>query len=465
MADSRVLNSPMPAPYTIGSKTGWPKQMVRLVSYFELVLIDSLGILGGFFLAARFRDEIWLSPDGINLGFLVLPIYVMLALNRNAYSIDVLRSQSENLRRSLSALFVTMLLVLMLGFFSHAGLLISRLAFGAAIVISGAFMLAGRYLFFRYILARYQGALTDELLILDGVPMPENGCLHVFDAQAERLEPDLQNPKMLGRLATLVHNFDRVIVACPAERQFAWSLFLKGTEVVGELVMPQSNKIGAIGINSFHDRDTMVVSRGPLSLANRAKKRAFDLFFTVPALIALAPLLGLVALAIRLESKGPALFRQPRVGQGNRMFEILKFRSMRIEMCDTNGDQSTQLDDARITRIGNLIRKTSIDELPQLINVLRGDMSLVGPRPHALGSLAGDQLFWEVNERYWLRHALKPGITGLAQIRGFRGATHHRQDIENRLQSDLEYLNGWRLWRDVTILFGTIKVLIHPNAY
>ncbi|QJU60522.1 exopolysaccharide biosynthesis protein [Sphingomonas sp. AP4-R1] len=190
-----------------------------------------------------------------------------------------------------------------------------------------------------------------------------------------------------------------------------------------------------------------------------------DLVITIPALIFLSPLLLAVALAVKLDSSGPVLFRQPRVGRGNRIFLMYKFRSMRNDLTDRAGARSASRDDDRITKIGRLIRSTSIDELPQLFNVLRGDMSLVGPRPHALGSLAGNALFWEVDERYWHRHALKPGLTGLAQIRGFRGATPDREDLANRLNADLEYLAGWTLWRDMSILFGTLRVIVHPNAY
>ena len=121
--------------------------------------------------------------------------------------------------------------------------------------------------------------------------------------------------------------------------------------------------------------------------------------------------------------------------------------------------------DDRITRVGRVIRATSVDELPQLLNVLLGSMSIVGPRPHALGSLAGQQLFWEVDERYWHRHALKPGITGLAQVRGFRGATHRRDDLTQRLQADLEYILGWSVWRDFGILVSTVRVVVHRNAF
>jgi len=118
-----------------------------------------------------------------------------------------------------------------------------------------------------------------------------------------------------------------------------------------------------------------------------------------------------------------------------------------------------------VTRVGRFIRRTSIDELPQLINVVIGDMSIVGPRPHAVGSRAENKLFWEIDERYWHRHAAKPGLTGLAQIRGFRGATDREDDLTNRLQADLEYLNDWSLWRDIKIIVMTFGVLRHKNAF
>jgi lipopolysaccharide/colanic/teichoic acid biosynthesis glycosyltransferase len=111
------------------------------------------------------------------------------------------------------------------------------------------------------------------------------------------------------------------------------------------------------------------------------------------------------------------------------------------------------------------LRRTSIDEFPQLFNVLLGDMSLVGPRPHAIGSQAGDKLFWEVDRRYWQRHSLKPGMSGLAQVRGFRGATDTERDLEDRLQSDLEYVEGWTIMRDIKIIVQTLGVLVHERAY
>jgi lipopolysaccharide/colanic/teichoic acid biosynthesis glycosyltransferase len=153
------------------------------------------------------------------------------------------------------------------------------------------------------------------------------------------------------------------------------------------------------------------------------------------------------------------------MGRGNRFFNIYKFRSMSVAQADGDGTVSASKNDQRITRVGRFIRRTSIDELPQLFNVLIGDMSLVGPRPHAIGSQAGDKLFWEVDLRYWQRHSLKPGLSGLAQVRGFRGATDREDDLVDRLHSDLEYMEGWSILRDVKILVMTVGVLVHDRAF
>ncbi len=455
----------MPAAVMQAVRGKWSLQHIRLALYALALTFDALSVSAGFLFAGLWRDDRWLSPQGHHVALLAVPIFIMFALGREAYSIETLRSLSEGIRRPLSALLSAMLIILMFTFFSQTGQSISRFAF--ALAFGGALlaMAAGRLIIHRIVWWKMAGVVTDELILADGMPVTALGGARAIDAQRTGLNPDPTDPQALSRLSAVISNYDRVIIACPPERRAHWALFLKGSDVGGEIIVRDANNLGAVAIGEYDGSDTLVVSRGPLSLAKRAQKRAFDLAITIPILIFLMPLLLVVALAIRLESAGPVLFRQPRVGQGNRLFTIFKFRSMRSEVLDTHGNRSTQKDDDRITRIGRIIRMTSIDELPQLLNVLRGDMSLVGPRPHALGSLAGDKLFWEVNERYWLRHALKPGITGLAQIRGFRGTTHRQEDLEDRLQSDLEYLDGWQLWRDITILFGTAKVLVHPNAY
>jgi lipopolysaccharide/colanic/teichoic acid biosynthesis glycosyltransferase len=194
-------------------------------------------------------------------------------------------------------------------------------------------------------------------------------------------------------------------------------------------------------------------------------KRAFDFALAFAGLVALSPVMLVIALLIKLADGGPVFFIQRRLGRGNRFFGMYKFRSMRVERADRDGNRSASRGDDRVTPIGRFIRRTSIDELPQLINVLRGEMSLVGPRPHAVGSQAGDKLFWRIDATYWNRHSLKPGLTGLAQIRGFRGATEEEADLQNRLDADLEYIRTWSPWGDALIVLKTLGVLVHRQAF
>ena len=168
------------------------------------------------------------------------------------------------------------------------------------------------------------------------------------------------------------------------------------------------------------------------------------------------------AIAIKLDSPGPIIFRQHRRGANGREFAILKFRTMTVQ---DNGAEIQQASrgDPRVTRVGKLLRSTSIDELPQLINVLRGDMALVGPRPHAL---AHDNHFGKLLEAYAIRHHVKPGITGWAQVHGFRGGTPSVDHIAERIRMDLWYIDNWSLWLDIQILGRTvIEVLRRRNAY
>jgi lipopolysaccharide/colanic/teichoic acid biosynthesis glycosyltransferase len=240
---------------------------------------------------------------------------------------------------------------------------------------------------------------------------------------------------------------------------------LKGVGIDVEVLAMELERMRPLELRRYAGHPTLVVGSMPLGLADLLKKRIFDLAVTVSALLLLAPVFAIVAVAIKLDSEGPILFRQPRLGHGNRIFEMLKFRTMRSEESDAAGQVLTAREDNRVTTVGRFLRRTSLDELPQLINVLTGDMSLVGPRPHALHAKAGRDLYWEVHPGYWLRAAVKPGLTGLAQVRGYRGPTETGKHLIDRVDSDLEYLAGWTLSRDVAIIFQTLRVLVHPNAF
>jgi Undecaprenyl-phosphate glucose phosphotransferase len=204
------------------------------------------------------------------------------------------------------------------------------------------------------------------------------------------------------------------------------------------------------------------LQRPPLSAYELAFKRAIDVFAAGCGLFILMPLLILVAIAIKIDSRGPVLFMQTRRGFNGKRFKIFKFRSMSVLEDGATIKQATAADN-RVTRVGALIRKTSIDEIPQLINVLRGEMSIVGPRPHAV---AHDDYFLKQIENYAFRHHVKPGITGWAQVNGQRGETQTLDKMQQRVEYDLWYINNWTVWLDFMIMLRTInEVASGENAY
>ena len=436
----------------------------RTVLYFLSLLFDQIALIAGYLCALTFRDGEWLSPEGHPLIVIALPIFVMLEIAREAQSIEALQHRLIAIQRSLGCLAGTAFTVIGLVFLSNEED-ISRLGLAVTFGAAAIFVIFGKIvldLLRRIILGQ---SVLATVVLKDGINASAGPAASFLDVGARNLWPDPERPEMIDLLSRFITPYDRVIIACQEDHREAWAIFLRGHDVGGEIILDRSVLHGAVGIGEFGSKDTIILSYGPLNLLNRFQKRMLDLAIAVVGLLLLSPMLFTVAIAIKLDSPGPVLFRQIRVGQGNRQFRIFKFRSMRMDCADVAGDCSVTRDDERITRVGRIIRRTSLDELPQLINVLRGEMSMVGPRPHALGSLAGDRLFWQASKQYWLRHALKPGITGLAQIRGYRGATEYVEDLERRVHCDIEYLSDWSLWSDIMILIKTVRVIIHKNAY
>jgi lipopolysaccharide/colanic/teichoic acid biosynthesis glycosyltransferase len=203
-----------------------------------------------------------------------------------------------------------------------------------------------------------------------------------------------------------------------------------------------------------------------LGFRARLVKRLVDIGFALSALVAVAVPALLIMLAIRLESPGPVLFRQQRIGLRGRKFTTLKFRTMFTHHDGIGTLRQATRDDPRVTRVGRWLRRYSIDELPQLINILRGEMSVVGPRPHAPGTKAGGHLFEEVTQYYGTRHCVKPGLTGLAQVRGWRGETDTVEKLLHRIDSDFEYIARCSLGLDLAIIWRTARsVLRMANVY
>lgn len=224
----------------------------------------------------------------------------------------------------------------------------------------------------------------------------------------------------------------------------------------------------------FRDRGTSFigtvpfvdVAEKPIADWDMVAKRIFDLVFSAIAIVCLFPVMIAAALAIKLESKGPVLFRQKRYGFNNEIIDVIKFRSMYTDMADPDAKKVVTKGDPRVTRVGRFIRKSSIDELPQLFNVLAGSLSLVGPRPHAVNAHTDNKTWDDVVDGYFARHKVKPGVTGWAQINGWRGEVDTPEKIQKRVECDVYYIENWSVLFDLKILFLTpIRLLNTENAY
>jgi exopolysaccharide biosynthesis polyprenyl glycosylphosphotransferase len=208
------------------------------------------------------------------------------------------------------------------------------------------------------------------------------------------------------------------------------------------------------------------VTGRPLPSWRQWAKAAQDKCLAIGFLLALMPLMLVTAVLIKLDSPGPVFFRQRRYGFNGREIEVWKFRTMYADQADESGKQQTHRYDPRVTRLGRLLRKTSIDELPQLFNVLSGDMSIVGPRPHPIGMRTDNRLSKEIVAEYAHRYRVKPGITGWAQVNGYRGATHTADLLQKRVEYDLYYIENWSLMFDLRIILLTgLRVLTMRDAY
>lgn len=216
-------------------------------------------------------------------------------------------------------------------------------------------------------------------------------------------------------------------------------------------------------VNIIGDIYSFDITRSPLDGFNSILKRAEDIVIASLILILISPLCLLIALAVKWSSPGPILFKQYRYGKGKEKIKVYKFRSMKVHQEEAGSVTQAIKDDPRITRVGAYLRCTSLDELPQFINVLQGRMSIVGPRPHAI---AHNEHYKELVDSYMKRHKIKPGITGLAQVNGYRGETDTLEKMQKRVEFDIKYLEQWSLWLDVKIVFKTIfKGFVSDKAY
>jgi Undecaprenyl-phosphate glucose phosphotransferase len=303
---------------------------------------------------------------------------------------------------------------------------------------------------------------------------PWNYIIGVFDDRVSRVGPNMGRYPVMGSLDDLItwgreNTLDEVLVALP------WSAQARVLEVTRLLsVLPANVRLCP---EIFHDEVHGRASHHfglpmwntfekPLAGWDAIGKRVFDILFSTSVLLAVTPLLVVLAALIKLESRGPVIFKQKRYGFNNEVIKVYKFRSMRQELSDPDAGRFTERNDPRVTRVGRFMRRTSLDELPQMINVIRGEMSVVGPRPHALHTTAGGRMCEEVVDRYSRRHRVKPGVTGWAQVNGLRGTMSDEDHLQKRIECDLYYINNWSPWFDLKIIALTAWiVVVGRNSY
>jgi Undecaprenyl-phosphate glucose phosphotransferase len=308
-------------------------------------------------------------------------------------------------------------------------------------------------------LLRHFNAKQDPLVRIVGV----------YDDRLSRLPPRCMGRALQGTVDDLVRDarerrIDIVMVALPLAADWRLSEIMNKLRLLPiDVRLPMDNfgfqltdrpvsHVGGLTVLNVLDR--------PLRDWRLIAKDAEDRILSAVILVLIAPLLALIALLIKLDSPGPVLFRQKRYGFNNQLIEVFKFRTMYHHARDQNAEKLTRRNDPRVTRIGAILRRTSLDELPQFINVLRGEMSIVGPRPHATAAKAGGLLYQEAVKAYDARHRVKPGITGWAQINGWRGETETTNQIAKRVEHDLYYIENWSLLLDMVIIARTIPGML-----
>jgi Undecaprenyl-phosphate glucose phosphotransferase len=458
----------------------------RIADFFGLALVSAL-------IALTYVEPADAREFGYALATLLLPAAtVVLIGSLNGYAISEYRTGVlVKIGRSAAVwtgVFACFAIVL---FFLKAGEAFSRVWL-ASWFVTGLFVLTGLRVSIGRLVTRWAaaGVLERRAVLVGGGPEaveliralrdePANDIriVGIFDDRDPARVPAMQEglPR-LGRIDELLEfgrqaEVDMLIVALPmaAEQRLVELLRTLWVLPVDIRLSARASRlrfrprsysyVGAVPFLDLFDK--------PIADWDYVVKACFDRVVGSILLLLLSPVMLAVAIAIRLDSPGPVLFRQKRYGFNNELIEVYKFRSMYADKTDADAAKLATRDDPRVTRVGRFIRKTSLDELPQLINVaIKGNLSLVGPRPHAVQAKAADRLYEQVVDGYFARHRVKPGITGWAQVNGWRGETDTPQKLEHRVEHDLFYIENWSVLFDLYILLLTpFKLLATENAY
>lgn len=464
-----------------------PIVLAGIVRVAEFILMVAVGLAIFAAYVSPISQHLWLYIPAV----LAIATLATLAFQiADIYQVHAFRGHEKQYMRMASAWSVVFLIAIGASFFLKAGDLYSRVWLGTYYVGGLLALVVSRKILY-YIVLRWtrEGRLTRRTVIVGAGEAGERvieelrrqkdtgiELIGVFDDRGDRGGDECAGLAKLGTVDDLVEfgrntRVDLVIFSLPitAENRILHMLRKLWVLPLDIRLAAHTNKlqfrprsysyIGKIPVIDVFDR--------PIADWDVVMKWLFDKIIGTLALIALSPVLIATAIAIKLDSKGPVIFRQKRYGFNNDLIEVYKFRSMYTDMSDATAAKLVTKDDPRVTRVGRFIRKTSIDELPQLFNVVfKGNLSLVGPRPHAVNAKAEARLYADAVDGYFARHRVKPGITGWAQINGWRGETDTHEKIQARVEHDLYYIENWSLLLDLSILVRTpISLLKTENAY
>ncbi len=433
--------------YWLSRRVAIDAQLFRILAVVGTVLfVNLLQVFGGYRFARLARTQMMALAQAFT-AWLATIFALFVALRISGFNSW--------------ATHVWLLLWLMVG---SAGLAAVRTAFGSQVRL---WQRAGRLR--RRVAVVGVGRLAERFLRhCAAVPDPEIDIVGVY---SDRREPQAASRcgghTVRGDIDTLIDDvrsgqIDMVIVAMAASADLRLAETMSKLRLVPVDVRLCSESfafdVGPCEVSQINGLTVFNVIDRPVSDWKWIAKAIEDRVLAALILILISPLLLTIALAIKLDSRGPVLFRQKRYGFNRELIEVLKFRTMYQHACDPNAEKLATRDDPRVTRVGAFLRRTTLDELPQFINVLRGEMSIVGPRPHAIAAKAGGVLYHQAVRYYDARHRMKPGITGWAQINGWRGETQTIEQIQRRVEYDLYYIEHWSILLDLKIILWTILV-------
>lgn len=470
------------------SKAGIPLDAVILtVRAVEFALVIISGLIATVTLVPPAID-----PQVVysRIIFVAAVAFAVLAETVGSYDIEAQFSLRQAWQRVVTAWITTTLFLLTLGFLLKASDLVSRQWAIGWFFTGGMLLLSSRLAMTIWVRRlKKRGIFNQRVAIFGAGPQGARLANYILttdkltitivgffdDRQDGRVPASAHGIPVLGNLTSLIDTIragkiDQVIVALP------WSAETRLQQVVSRLALTPVRIRLAPDLASFvfarrpvvllGEMPVMTLFERPISGVEAWAKVTEDRVLATLLLILFAIPMALIAIAIRLDSPGPIFFRQAREGFNNRPFRVFKFRTMYHNRSDHGDITQASRRDPRVTRVGAFLRRASLDELPQLFNVLQGDMSVVGPRPHAASTRAGGRLFSEVLSSYAARHKVKPGITGWAQVCGWRGETDTEDKLVKRFEHDLYYIENWSIWFDLYVLCRTVVVLVVPtNAF